>query len=139
MTGDTCADHSIVVRLRARCPGFRGQRIGMAAYRRTIIGSHNMPSRLHLGILRDIGTAVASDTARSQTGVGHLRGRPAYRIGMAGIALTGHRNMRRGLGQGIGKDKITVMAACTIANDIGRRRRVRHLGRTECNLVRVAG
>lgn len=119
----------------AGCPGRRRAVTGAALRRR-----RNMRCRLDLGILRNIGTAVARRTT-GQPRMAHGSRRPGgITLVMAGVALTGHRNVRRRLGQGIDCDISTAVTGRTIANRRWSCRcRMVHQGRPERSSVLVTG
>ena len=77
-------------------PGRRRVVTGRALRRR-----RDVRRRLHLGVLRQIGTAVAG-RALGKTRMAHRRRRPGHEtVGMTGIAFGRHRNMGYRLGLGI--------------------------------------
>jgi len=102
---------------------------------RTLRRRRNVGERLALGVLRQVSTAVAGRTL-GQAAVIHRRRRPtAETVGMAGIALAGHRNMADRLAQCVGKDIGAAVAGRTLA---GRAAMV-HPRRSEGRVIGVAG
>lgn len=103
----------------AGCPSRRRVVTGTTLRRR-----HDMRRRFNLGILRNIGTAMAgSTTGQSRMAHGSWRPRDITLV-VAGIALTSHRNMSTWLGQRIDSDVRPSMTGRTIAyrHRSGRRR-----------------
>lgn len=119
----------------AGCPGRRRVVTGAALRRR-----HNMRRRLDLRILRNIGTAMAERTA-GQSRMAHGSRRPGgITLVVAGVALTGHRDVRSRLGQGINCDISTTVTGRTVANrHRSCRCRMAHQGRAERSSVLVTG
>ena len=118
---------------------------GRPCGRRAVAGTalqarRDMGRWLDLRILRKVAPAVAG-RATGQAGVIHPGRRPGdITQRMAGIALTGHRDMRRRLGERVDRHVCPAMAGRTVP---GRRRtgcpRMVHGGRPETGVVLVAG
>lgn len=118
---------------RDGCPGNRRTVTGTALRRR-----RNVRSRLDLGILQEVGTAMAG-RATGQAGMAHGGRRPGrIPLGVTGVALPRHRNVRRRLGQGIDRYEGTSVTGRTIANgQRSRRAGMAHRGLTEGAVIFV--
>lgn len=117
------------------CPSRSRVVTGTALRRR-----RNMRRRLDLRILRNIGTAMARGTA-CQPRMAHGSRRPGgISLVVACVALTGYRNVRGRLGQGIYCDISATVTGRTVTNrHRSGRRRMAHQGRAERSGVFVTG
>ena len=99
----------------------------------------NMRRRLALGVLGNIGTAMAGRTLAGQTGMVHRHWRPGKVAALvAGVALVGGGNVRRRFAQRIDRD----ISAAMTGRAVGDRHRtgctgVAHHGRLEGRVVGV--
>ena len=95
----------------------------------------NVCRRFALGVLGQVGAAVAGRTIR-QTGMIHRRWRPGGEaVGVTGVALAGHRDVARRFGQRV----LGNIGAGVTGRALPRCAGMAHLCRLEGNIVVVAG